>query len=262
MTFKEELALTIVDKVVIGLAIIAIGYFVSIKVESFRFDESSKQQQASEQRQYEHQLAAQRQTYLAQLDIEAIQNKNELEKEKQNAKAEIEKEKRVYQLQLQEAIAKDRDTRNIELIAHQLSDFYWPLYLHIERDNIISEKLAAKWKGNFTDRRLGEQLEKSVVLPNHEAIVKIIEDNIYIADCGPELLQQIKLYLRHVAVYKALRDSGSRDDPSKFNEPWPKELFPLVKKKLESLQKAYNLALKATSASDGKEAQQDAAANP
>ena len=52
-------------------------------------------------------------------------------------------------------------------------------------------------------------------------------------------------YVRHVAVYKAMRNTGVTDrDPIALGERWPADLFELVKKKAGALQREYNSLLK------------------
>lgn len=234
MTFKEELSITIIDKVVIGLIVTGIGFWLSIQLETFKTKQDLKNQVQKEQREFQHQLETEQRDFQAQLA-----------KEQREAQSELEREQREFRTRLAEEQAKDRDVRRLNFLEHQLSTFYWPLFLRLERDNAIWEKMHEKWTGGPAERRIGEQLEGTVILPNHDEIVKLIESNVYTAKPDGDLLEQMKKYLRHVAIYKALRATGNKEDPSKLGEPFPKEFFSLVQKRLSELQKQYDSAVAA-----------------
>ena len=80
-----------------------------------------------------------------------------------------------------------------------------------------------------------------MLLENHVKISKIIEENINIAEPNKILGATLLKYLRHVSVYKLLRDSNEYNIwPHDFGEPYPDNLKYLIEKKTFELQKEYN----------------------
>jgi len=75
---------------------------------------------------------------------------------------------------------------------------------------------------------LGKQVELDVLLPNHEAACKIIQDNIHLA-ADATLVKIMLKYIKHVTIYRAIRATGDKEtDPIDVGEPWPAEVFPAV----------------------------------
>ncbi|WP_052050884.1 hypothetical protein [Leptolyngbya sp. KIOST-1] len=142
----------------------------------------------------------------------------------------------------QEALAKLRRDKKLEILERQLSEFYWPLYWRLEKDNLIWQKVFIKENQLSADIR--ERLETHFILPNHRAILEVLENKIHLARASKELNNQIFLYIRHIAVYQALREAGILDkDPMDFNEPFPQDLFRLINEKKDALQADYDQLL-------------------
>lgn len=188
MDFKEQLAITLVDKAAIGALLFLAGVLASRALERF------KSQQA--------------------LDNE---------------------------------FRKQRATARLQLLSQQLSEFYWPLYLRFQKGNAVWERILDSRNGqDEVRRRVGEQIETGYILPNHDDIVRLIESKIHLARGDDELLDVLVRYMRHIAVYKALRASDCRDvDPIHLQEPWPQQLFPLVEKRTRALQREFDETLAA-----------------
>lgn len=126
----------------------------------------------------------------------------------------------------------------------QLSKLYWPLYMGLMRDNALWPHVERRSSANPEQARVGWTLEEKVTLPNHAAMVAIIEANLHLAAGDPEVLDQLQRYVRHVAVYQALRAAGLKDkDPVAQGEPWPGNLFPVIEKRTLALQGEYNRLL-------------------
>jgi hypothetical protein len=126
----------------------------------------------------------------------------------------------------------------------RLSQFYWPIYLRLQRDNVVWKRLSDRGNEQDPDRqKLGQQIETDVLLPNHSEIVSIIENNRHLAGSDPILETQLLKYIRHVAVYKALRAAGIWKDPFQFDEPYPEGFFPIIEQQLKLLQKEYDQML-------------------
>jgi hypothetical protein len=131
-------------------------------------------------------------------------------------------------------------------LERRLSQFFWPIYLRLQRDNVVWEKILERDNQNGHEHRnLAYQIEQDVLLPNHLEIVKIIELNIHLAGVDKEFEQHLMAYMRHVDVYKSSRAAGIKDkDPVYFGEPYPQGFFEALSKKLQTYQIEYEKLLK------------------
>ena len=136
--------------------------------------------------------------------------------------------------------------RLLEFRASQLRDFYWPLYLGLQKDNTIWRRILDKRDAEDDLRRdVGGIIEGDVVLPNHSHLVTVIEKNFHLAEADAHLEELLLAYVRHVAIYTAIRKAGEElRFPIKEGEEWPHGLFPAIKTRLEGLQAEYNRLLK------------------
>ena len=82
-----------------------------------------------------------------------------------------------------------RAQRQLDYVERQLSEFYYPIYIRLRTDGAVWDTILARGKDDPLRKAIGEQTEKNVLLPNHEAIVAIIQSKIHLA----ELDQTIKL---------------------------------------------------------------------
>ena len=141
---------------------------------------------------------------------------------------------------------KERETlalnKKIEFLERQLSEFYWPVYLRLQKSTIFTDRIDdVREEQSSLKHRLIIEIEKSLILPNHEETVKIIETNIYLAQPNEKFTELRLKYINHVAVYKALRSAGeSKMLPYELGEGWPYDLFPEVQKRTYQIQEEYN----------------------
>ncbi len=128
----------------------------------------------------------------------------------------------------------------------RLSQFLWPIYLRLQRDNVVWRRILDREHKDDADRsKLAYQIESDVLLPNHTEILTIIERNMHLAGRDQELEKELLAYVRHVDVYRALRKAGiTNKDPIAFEEPWPKGLFFAIESRLETCQREYDRVLK------------------
>jgi hypothetical protein len=128
----------------------------------------------------------------------------------------------------------------------KLANFYWPVYIRLQRDNTVWEKILERSNKQDEERsKLAYQIEEDVLLPNHMRTVEIVESNIHLAGLDSELEELLMQYLRHVAVYRSIRTVGIKDkDPIHFGEPWPLNLFEAIQKRLVKYQKEYDELLR------------------
>ncbi|NQD94535.1 hypothetical protein HP532_17975 [Pseudomonas sp. CrR25] len=128
----------------------------------------------------------------------------------------------------------------------RLSQFYWPIYLRLQRDNVVWEKILDRENPSDAERqKLAFQIEQGVLLPNHAEIVEIIESSIHLAVLDTEFETQILAYLRHLDVYRSIRAIGITDkDPTYFGEPYPRNFFKMVEERLFKFQNEYEEILR------------------
>ena len=78
-------------------------------------------------------------------------------------------------------------------------------------------------------------------MPNHKEMVAIITSKIHLIESDAELETFLLAYVRHVAVYTAMRKGKIDDhDPIAQGEPWPKGLFPKIDEHTKRLQKEFD----------------------
>jgi len=125
----------------------------------------------------------------------------------------------------------------VATLQQRLADFYWPLYLRLQRDNVVWGRILERGNDDDIKRRIAREIEEGVILPNHREAVSIIEHGIHVAAIDPQFEVEMLKYLRHVAVYTSARAAGLLDvDPVDLNEPWPREFFPMVESRLARYQ--------------------------
>ena len=133
-------------------------------------------------------------------------------------------------------------SKRLEVLEQQLSRFYWPIYIRLQKDNAVWKRILDRSKGTEDLRaRVGDSIESKVVLPNHQETVRIIQENIHLAQADKKLEELLLQYVRHVAVYAAMRDADCKDmDPIMLGEPWPDMLFPAVADRTLQLQAEFD----------------------
>ena len=129
-------------------------------------------------------------------------------------------------------------------VGRQLSEFYWPLYLRLQKDTVI-------WKAypDAKDRAMGSILELKVLLPNRLEISKLIEEKVYLAHPDEALMNVLLKLLRHIAISEALHAQGSLITPYEMNKEygWPDdEALTIVKNKTTELQKEYDSLIRSS----------------
>ncbi|WP_146141193.1 hypothetical protein [Stenomitos frigidus] len=153
-------------------------------------------------------------------------------------------EKLKYAEALKNEITKQRFITRLQLIERQLTEFYWPVYLRLQKDNVVWERMLDKSKEDSGPlQKIGAVIEIDFILPNHEEMVKVIESKIHLAQLDRELLEALLSYIRHVAVYKAARSAGFTDLHNTQKDllpPWPENLYPEIERRTKALQNEYD----------------------
>lgn len=192
--FLQKLILILLDKGVLAITALLIGYWISKRLEQYRSDQ---------------------------------QRMSALERDKVVLENELDKLKR---------------TRQIEFKEKQLSQFYWPIHFRFAKDSAIW-KIVPQLSDQATavPDKVGREIELNHLVKNHEEIVSLMEANIHLAQPDAELLRGISAYVRHVAVYSALRSTNTYNlNPIDVGEPFPKELIASLEARLKKLQSEYD----------------------
>jgi len=124
----------------------------------------------------------------------------------------------------------------------QLSQFYWPIKMRLEKDGAMWPHIKHLTDGvGKLPLDLGKRIELDFLRKNHLEIVDIIEKNIHLAEASPELLSDLVAYIKHVAVYKALRDSNNYSfNPLSLDAPFPPKLVERIEARISVLQPEYD----------------------
>jgi hypothetical protein len=130
--------------------------------------------------------------------------------------------------------------KRVKFLEEQLSQFYWPMYLHLEKDNLIWERLLERnHDPDSPHSRLSIQIETGVILPNHREALTVIETYLHLAG-DTQVVEASLRYVRHVKIYEMLRAADIKEDPVNHGEPYPKDYFPLMDKRVHALQAEYD----------------------
>src|SRR5437879_461411 len=93
-----------------------------------------------------------------------------------------------------------RAQKHLDYLDRQLSEFYYPIYIRLFIDGATWERILDRHRGDDELRkRVGEEIERTVILPNHEAIVDIIQSKIHLAEDDEVAFAAILKYIRHVS---------------------------------------------------------------
>lgn len=144
-------------------------------------------------------------------------------------------------------------------LERRLSEFYWPLYACLMRDNVVwpvvfyhlrprHDREQPTWATRLPEEarlKLSQEIEAKALLPNHIDAVGIIRSSIHLANADAEFLALLAKYIRHVDAYTSLRSAGIRDaDPIDVDEPFPAGLSEAVEARLQRYQAEYEELLR------------------
>jgi hypothetical protein len=136
--------------------------------------------------------------------------------------------------------------KRVQFLEQQLSQFYWPMYLHLQKDNLYWERLMERNQDpESSQSRLSLQIESGVILPGHKEAMAVIEANLHLAG-DSTVVQESLRYVRHVKLYEMLRAAGIKDDPVTHGEPYPRDYFPLIQQRVNALQSEYDNLIRQT----------------
>lgn len=134
-----------------------------------------------------------------------------------------------------------------EFVDRQLSDFYYPIQMRLEKDTAVWELAGQLSEKNrrTTGDEFSKYIENSVLIPNHDEIVSIISKNFGLIKNADEkydpkpLIDVINQYQRHFAAYKTLRTLGlytlNPIDVCKGCE-WPQQFRKIIAMRIAELE--------------------------
>lgn len=165
------------------------------------------------------------------------------EKFKAETNREYSQKQKIFELENQLTLS--RLNTELEFIERQISEFYWPIYLRLEKDNVMWQRIKSLSSAkNVLPGAASDLIERDFILKNHQEIVEIIESKIHLvgnAINSRELINELLQYIKHIAVYKTIRSVKElqRFNPIDFKEPFPEKLFPLIESNFHKLQDTY-----------------------
>jgi hypothetical protein len=144
-------------------------------------------------------------------------------------------------------------------LEQRLSQFYWPLYVRLQRDDRVWEKVFYDLRPGGDHRRpdwvekispadrlkFANEIEDKILIPNHIEAIAIIRTGMHRANADSELADLLARYIRHVDVYISLRSASLRDvDPMDVGETYPSGLSKAVEVRLRKYQAEYEKLLR------------------
>jgi hypothetical protein len=110
----------------------------------------------------------------------------------------------------------------IAFLERRLEHFLWPLMLCLRKDDAIWQRVPGLYDdGTQLPTAAGAVVESAVLLPNHDRAVQIIEQNFHLVATEDALIGPMIQYIRHVAVFRSLREAKVDLNPVDVNEPYP-----------------------------------------
>jgi len=154
-------------------------------------------------------------------------------------------------VQRREANRQLRLESQIGHLEKQLSEFYWPIYLRLLQNEVIWEHILHKHNG-ARGSDFGQIIEDREVMPVHDDIIARLQRNSHPADADHGFRALTMAYLKHVAVFKALRHAGDRRMPDQLGVPWPPSFNREFERRTLECQREYDHLLGRTQIADPK----------
>lgn len=123
----------------------------------------------------------------------------------------------------------------VAVIQRQLAEFYYPIFFRLEKDNAVWQHIMDR------EKDLAEKVESGFIMPNHDEILKILDSHADLMfnpsePINERLIDAVKQYERHMAVYKALRQAHDERRPADLKENWPEDFYPAIKARILELE--------------------------
>ena len=147
---------------------------------------------------------------------------------------------------LKSNLIQDKRERNLQKIDNQLSQFYYPIYYRLQKDDALwrlSPKLSNKVGALPVEAN--EIIENEYIIRNHLEIVNIIETKSHLIEIDPDFQEQIREYIKHVAIYNTIRkvDFLKNLNPKDLGSCYPKKFQEIVEMKIRNLQEKHDIII-------------------
>ena len=144
-------------------------------------------------------------------------------------------------VQRREAVRKFAVEKRTAFLEQQLSRFYWPLYLHLQKDSLLQELRMERDQDPGSPKSiLSVYIESSDMLPNHKRATEVIETCLHLAGTV-EVVNAAHQYARHVMLYEMLRAAGlEKEEPVSHGQGYPSNFFQLIEQRARTLQDEYD----------------------
>lgn len=148
-----------------------------------------------------------------------------------------------FRTDVESTVREQEKMRGIRLshLEKKLKLFLNPVLNAIEFDNSIWSRLSAiSDSANSYPERLSLELERQFVLENHVRATELVRENFHFIEIDSPLHKSLIQYMRHVAVYKSLRDLNESINPVDLNEEFPAALEEQIRKEYIITREKYN----------------------
>jgi hypothetical protein len=136
---------------------------------------------------------------------------------------------RLYESQLQEL---DRQRARVE---RELREFLAPVAMCLSNDDAVWQRVPHLNTGSSSSQlpeEVAHTLEREFMIPNHDRAVAAITASFDLTSDDSELREGLVKYVRHVAVYKAIRVARLALNPVDVGEPFPKDLHTQIQRRI------------------------------
>lgn len=140
---------------------------------------------------------------------------------------------------LRNNVAKDKRERILTNINIQLANFYYPISYRLQKDDALwrlSPQLSNR--GKSLPMEANDIIENDYIIKNHLEVVNIIESKSHLIEIDSEFQEQIRAYIKHVAIYNTIRkvDSLKKLNPIDLGSDYPKKFQEMIELKIKELQ--------------------------
>ena len=144
---------------------------------------------------------------------------------------------------LQNTLLQDKRTRKLEKINKQLAEFYFPIYYRLQKDDAtwkLSRRLNPE--NDSLPHEASDIVENDYLIPNHKEILQIIQSKSHLINYDPDFHEQIRRYIRNVAVYTTIRQTKTlhQFNPDHFDAVYPARFKEMIEANISKLQQEYD----------------------
>jgi hypothetical protein len=162
--------------------------------------------------------------------------------EKYKSSEAVLRELKKQNLALQNSLIQDKRDRKLKHVDSQLKEFFYPIFYRLQKDDALwrlSPQLS-KQEGSLP-MEANDVIEKKYILKNHQEVIEIIESKSNLIEEDADFQEQIKEYIKHVAIYETIRsvDSLKHLNPIDFQSPYPKQFKIMIESKMKDLRAEY-----------------------